>query len=89
MSDTVLAYRIYPKPQGTSYYEEDLLDEQKVLELFDYCQILEASIFKEGWEFLIKQFGIEKLFELNQISGWLDVNDLSEFRDEVYSQIDK
>ena len=87
MSKIVLAYRIYPKPEGTSYFADDLKNQKIVLELFDYCQILEAVIYKEGWEFLIKQFGVEKLFELNQNSGWLDVENSEDFKKELERQM--
>jgi hypothetical protein len=74
-----LAYRIYPLPSGTDYCEDDLCDEKEVEKLFDYAQILEVVIFKEGWEFLIAHYGYEKLFDINQKSGWFDCEDVSEF----------
>lgn len=40
------------------------------MELFDDCQILEAYITKSGWEFLIKFYGYEKLYEIDRKSGW-------------------
>ncbi|WP_299678801.1 hypothetical protein [uncultured Dokdonia sp.] len=75
-----LAYRIYPEPKGTTYYSSDLDTEQKVIELFDYCQILEAIITKERWLFLMDTFGLKKLFELNNISGWQDCDTISEYK---------
>lgn len=42
-------------------------------------QILLAVISKEGWEFLIQQYGYEKLFEINIKSGWIDCETLNEF----------
>lgn len=74
-----LAYRIYPEPQGTNYYESDLIDENNVEILFDYCGILEAIIFKVGWEFLIEFYGYEKLFEINKKSGLFDAENIEEF----------
>ncbi|MBA2937217.1 hypothetical protein HZF08_02780 [Paenibacillus sp. CGMCC 1.16610] len=48
-----LAYRIYPEPFGTKYQYTDLMNKAIVEKLFDYCQILEAMISREGWDFLI------------------------------------
>ena len=51
--------------------KEDLLKPEKVEELFDYCQILEAYITKTGWQFLIESYGYDKLYEIDKRSGWL------------------
>lgn len=67
-----LAYRIYPEPDGTIYYESDLIYADTVETLFDYCQIGEAIIMEEGWQFLIRQHGIPSLFDMNTKSGWFD-----------------
>lgn len=75
----VLAYRIYPEPQGTIYYKSDLVDEKNVEILFDYCQIGQAIINKAGWEFLIDFYGYEKLFEINERSGWFWADDMDDF----------
>lgn len=74
-----IAYRIYPLPHGTVYSEEDVCSIDDVVGIFDYCQILEASVSKAGWEYLIDKFGIEGLFEANKISGWLNSESLEEF----------
>lgn len=70
-----LAWYQWPEPDGTSYFEEDLTDSQKVEELFDYCQILLATINKEGWQFLVKTYGITGLLDINRKSGWFDEED--------------
>ena len=77
--DFELAYRIYPEPDGTTYYKSDLMEEKNVEILFDYCQILEAIIYKVGWEFLIDFHGYEKLFDINKRSGWFDAEEVDEF----------
>lgn len=41
------------------YTRADLKDPDKVGELFDYCQILEAYITKSGWDFLINHYGYD------------------------------
>ena len=70
----MLAYYLYPFVQNRDvreYTKEDLLKPEKVEELFDYCQILEAYITKKGWQFLIERYGYDKLYEIDKRSGWL------------------
>ena len=43
--------------------------EKKVEIVFDYAQILEVQITNRGWEYLIKQYGFNKLFEIDKRSG--------------------
>ncbi|KKO54659.1 hypothetical protein [Paenibacillus sp. DMB20] len=75
-----MAFRVFPEPKGTIYYYSDLIDKEKVEQLFDYCQILEANIFKEGWELLITYHGFKTLFEINEKSGWFDCENLDEYK---------
>lgn len=74
-----IAYRIYPFPNGTIYTEEDVKTIDDVVRLFDYCQILEAIISKDGWGYLINNFGIKKIYQANKLSDWLDCNSIEEF----------
>jgi len=67
----------------TEYSKEELTDVKKVEELFDYCQILEAYITKSGWEFLISYYGYDKLFEMDQKSGWHDAATVEEYVSEI------
>jgi hypothetical protein len=87
MKTELLAYRKYPEPKGTDYFKNDLDTEQKVIELFDYCQILEAIVTKEGWEFLLDKYGLKKVFELNNLSGWIDCESLKEFEEDINEKI--
>ena len=64
-----IAYRIYPLQNGTVYTEEEIQIIDDVVRLFDYCQILEASISKGGWNYLIDRFGLNELFEADKKSG--------------------
>ncbi|NML65559.1 hypothetical protein HHL22_10115 [Hymenobacter sp. RP-2-7] len=80
MAEEVLAWREYPLPHGKRYYAADLDTEDEVEQLFDYCQILEAIIFDIGWEFLIKRYSLEKLYEINKRSGWHDVYSVDEYK---------
>jgi hypothetical protein len=70
-SDSVLlAWYIYPEPDGKIYTSKDLESLTVVEELFDYSQILLAFISQEGWQFLVETHGVEKLLAVNTISGW-------------------
>jgi hypothetical protein len=80
INNVCFAYRIYPEPTGTSYFQDDLMTREQVEQLFDYCQILEAIIYEAGWEFLINHYGFRELFEINNNSGWFDCTDISEFK---------
>ncbi len=89
MKSEYLAYIIYPEPHGMEYFESDLRNSKQVIQLFDYCQILEAVINKEGWVYLIDKFGFEKLFEFNNISGWKDCESLSEYKLDIKNEINR
>ena len=70
----MLAYYLCPfapEMEPKEYTKQDLMNPQKVEELFDYCQILEGYITRYGWEFLIKYYGYNGLFEIDKRSGWL------------------
>lgn len=77
----MLAMYIYPLPSGKEYTPEELLDENKVIEVFDYCQILEGAISKEGWRYLITHHGYEKLYQLDQESDWHSCESLEEYKE--------
>lgn len=85
--NNTLAFRIYPETFGTEYSKLDLTDVEKVRELFDYCQILEATIFKEGWEFLIKYHGYEILYNIEKQSGWFDSENIDDFKLNIESYL--
>lgn len=72
---------MYPEPGGKTYDESELKNPHKVVELFDYCQILLAYITKSGWDFLINHYGYKELFKLNKKSEWLDCNTIEEYVD--------
>ncbi|MGQ3480680.1 hypothetical protein [Paenibacillus sp. TY11] len=59
-----LAYRIFPEPLGTTYQDYDLTNRADVEKLFDYCQILEAMISRQGWQFLINHLIVKALKNL-------------------------
>lgn len=74
-----LAFYIYPIPKGTSVHRKELSCRENVLKLFNACQILEAVISKQGWDFLIDSYGYEQLFSINKDSEWFDCCFLDEF----------
>jgi hypothetical protein len=83
MEKESLAWRKYPEPTGKDYYAEDLVSPLIVEELFDYCQILEATIWEKGWQFLIDTYSLRELFEINQQSGWFPATTLEEYKQEL------
>ena len=78
MKSKLLACRIYPLPNGTNYFEKDLIVRNKVIELFDYCQIFEAIIYDIGWEFLFKNYSLKELIDIDKESSWFDDEDTGE-----------
>lgn len=86
----MLAYYFYPFEENQKYREyteEELMNPKVVEEVFDYCQILEAYISKEGWSFLIDHYGYEKLYEIDKKSGWFDEDTLEEFIETVKQEM--
>lgn len=79
MKTVLLAWRKHPKPKGTNYSEKDLIQKIKAIELFNYCQILEAAIFDKGWKFLFENYGLKGIIEIDRESGWLNEDDLGEW----------
>ncbi len=69
------------------YWECDLDNEKKVEIVFDYAQILEVQITNRGWEYLIKRYGFNKLFEIDKRSGWFDCENIEEYKSWVELQM--
>lgn len=89
----MLAFYICPDPdmncsERREYSQEELSDPKKVEELFDYCQILHAYITEDGWSFLISHYGWEKLYEINNLSGWFDAENTDDYKDYVKSAVE-
>ncbi len=70
---------MYPELKGKYFYEQDLRKPDVVEEVFDYCQILLAHISKEGWRFLLSNYSISQLIEIDRKSGWFQPCSNSEF----------
>ena len=84
--DSVLAFYFYTWSEPYNYREytkEELMNPEKVEELFSYCSILQAYIKAAGWRFLIDYYGYEKLFEIDKRSLWIDEDTLEEYIESV------
>ena len=84
MKSELLGWMRYPEPNGTGYFEEDLMDKSKVVELFDYYQILLATIMSKGWKFLFENYGLIGILEIDKESGCFDDGDLGEWIANIY-----
>ena len=78
-----LTWHQYPEPGGQSYYDSDLDHPDKVQRLFDLCQMLEAYITASGWRFLMSEYGVSGLLEINRGSGWFAEEDDAEATEEM------
>jgi len=84
----VLGFYLYPIPEGTAYTADDLENPDKVIELFGYCGIGEGIVTMEGWDFLIRLYGYERLFQLDKEAMWLDSDSIEEYIEEVQYERD-
>ncbi len=84
--DKILAWRKYPEPLGSNYYQHSLEKEFYVKVLLDSCQILEATIFKEGWNFLLSNYGLKGLYEIDKTSGWFNTSSTEEWLESILHQ---
>lgn len=78
--ENVLAWNMYPEPDGQVYTSEDLKSLDCVENLFDLCQILQVFIYRDGWKFLVETHGIDQLLEVDKISGWFSDNTFDDLR---------
>lgn len=68
----LLAWYQQPAPRGTSYFERDLCDPEKVIEVFAYAHLSLARVTREGWRFLWFRYGLEGLLAINRYAEWFD-----------------
>jgi hypothetical protein len=68
----LLAWHQNPAPRGTSYFERELSDPEKVVEVFAYAHLSLARITREGWRFLWFNYGLEGLLAINRYAQWFD-----------------
>ena len=83
-----LAIGLYPEPDGTEYWEEDLSDEAAVYDLFVSCSQMDTYLTKSGWEYLIDNFGYETLYDLDKQAGYLDCESVEQYEEWVGYEIE-
>ena len=62
-------------PRGTSYFDRQLADPDKVVEVFAYAHLSLARITRDGWRFLWWTYGLNGLLEINRYAEWFDTGD--------------
>ena len=101
MSDKSLAFFMSFCDPGIwhFYSEEDLKTESKVEQLFwervssDHTKAendgrgTHCFMSRQCWQFLIEQYGFEKLYAINNKVGWLDVETLDAFMEKIYEEM--
>ena len=71
----LLAWYQNPAPRGTSYFEHNLRDPEKAVEVFAYAHLSLARITREGWRFLWFHYGLEGLLAVNRYAEWFGPGD--------------
>lgn len=81
------------------YKQSDFKDISDVKRLFENCKnscLIDdyahppiCFIYGEGWEFLIKRFGYESLFEINREVGWFNTKDIELFKSNIAHLMNK
>ena len=71
----LLAWYQNPAPRGTPYFDRDLSDPEKAVEVFAYAHLSLARITREGWRFLWLCYGLDGLLQINRHAGWFDAED--------------
>ena len=83
----ILGWTSFPEPDGTSYFKEEFEDKDKLLELFNYCQQGLGFVRDKGWQFLVDEYGLEGVMELDAQSGWLKDKDQGEWLCNIFFQM--
>jgi hypothetical protein len=86
-SKEILGWFKFPEPDGTSLFQEEFTDKDKLLELFTYCQQGLGFVKDKGWKFLIEELGIEGVMELDAQSGWLKDADKGAWLSNIFYQV--
>ena len=79
MTQEILAWRKHPDPNGTIYTAANLKDKGAVMAVFDASKTEEGYVTSSGWQFLFEHYGFKGLFEIDQVSDWLDTSDEGEW----------
>ena len=71
----MLAWGCRPGAVPKEWCAADLESQDDLVQLFDACQILEASVGREGWRFLFEVHGLGALLAANRVSDWFEADD--------------
>ena len=63
------------------------IEAKNLIKIYGDCQILEANITKEGWEYLIGKFGMNGLYEADMRSEWFGCDGIEEFAEAVAGEM--
>jgi len=84
--EQVLGWYKFPEPEGTKFGKEDFEDKEKIEQLFKYCQQGLGIIKAKGWEFLVVEFGLEGVMEIDAQSKWMYEEDKGEWLRTIFLQ---
>ena len=84
--EEVLGWFKFPEPDGTKYGKEDFEEKDKIEELFKYCQQGLGVVKAQGWSFLIIEFGLEGIMEIDAQSKWMYEKDKGEWLRMIFLQ---
>ena len=82
----LLGWTKFPEPEGTSFFKKEFEDKDKLIELFKYCDQGLGLVKAEGWQFIIAEYGLEGILELDQQSKWLLEEDKGEWLRNIFYQ---
>ena len=82
----IFGWTKFPEPEGTVFDQKDFEDKDKLVELFNYCQQGLGIVKSEGWQYLILEYGIEGVLEIDQQSKWLWEEDKGEWLCNIFFQ---
>lgn len=84
--EDILGWYKFPEPDGTKFGKDEFEDKEKLDELFKYCQQGLGIVNAKGWQFLILEFGLEGILEIDAQVKWLFENDKGDYLSAVFLQ---
>ncbi len=85
--EQILGWYKFPEPDGTTYGKEEFEDKEQLEQLFKYCQQGLGLIKAEGWAFLVVEFGLEGIMEIDAQVKWLFDEDKGEWLRNIFFQV--
>jgi hypothetical protein len=85
-NEQILGWFKFPEPDGTKYGKEDFLDKEKLEELFKYCQQGLGFVNGYGWQYLLVEYGLEGIMELDAQCKWTYDEDKGEWLKSIFFQ---